>query len=463
MKNKRAVLVGLVLIALAACQSRPSGPVLVPLKIPALPNARFMVISDTHLYDTSLGTSGSALTDYLKNDRKLLLESTELLNVAIDRALAAKVDFVLVSGDLTKDGEQLNHQKMAQALARLRQGGVGVYVIDGNHDIENPHAVAFTDSGTTSVESVDPAGFAANYRDCGYGQALYRDPDSLSYVAEPVNGLWLLALDSADYENNLSRGAPETSGHLRPQTWIWLETRLKEAAEKNKAVIALMHHGVVEHFGGQKSMFPMYVVQNNEALQRLFGKYGVRLVFTGHFHANDVAGMWWKDSRSAQLRGKWLMDVETGSLVTWPSNIRTVEFADSEIRLSSQHINQLASYEAIGKDFSSESHDLIAASIRNIASRALLKYGSPAAEAQVLSAQVSSATMAHYQGNEHFIPNDAGLGTGDRILGMPNMSPAGNFLKTTRGMVMVGLWNDPAPADNKLVIHPDGRCETLGP
>ncbi len=76
---------------------------------------RFMVASDIHYFDPSLFSlpANSYLNNYLENDRKLILESSAILNSLISNVLKEKPDFLLIPGDLTKDGEKQDHQMVS--------------------------------------------------------------------------------------------------------------------------------------------------------------------------------------------------------------------------------------------------------------------------------------------------------------------------------------------------------------
>ena len=87
------------------------------------PDVTFMVFSDTHFYDASLGTVGKAWDAYMAEDRKLLKDSEETLQVAFDTVKRVKPSFVLVTGDLTKDGEKQCHEKFAAYLEDLKNAG----------------------------------------------------------------------------------------------------------------------------------------------------------------------------------------------------------------------------------------------------------------------------------------------------------------------------------------------------
>lgn len=150
---------------MTACSStKPIAPPRATDKSPAYPDARFVVISDLHFYDTSLGTEGNAFQDYLDNDRKLLVLSDEIIKTAMEKA-----DFVLVAGDLTKDGEELCHQGIARHLQTLVKSGKKVFVVPGNHDINNLESVRFIGDITEPVPSIDPSAFKNIYQQLGYG------------------------------------------------------------------------------------------------------------------------------------------------------------------------------------------------------------------------------------------------------------------------------------------------------
>ena len=107
---------------------------------PIYPDTHFAVLSDLHFYDKAPGISGRAFQKYLDHDRKLLVLSDELLAEAVKR-LSKELDFVFVSGDMTKDGERINQEGVVKALKRLESSGLKFYVAPENHDINNGAAV----------------------------------------------------------------------------------------------------------------------------------------------------------------------------------------------------------------------------------------------------------------------------------------------------------------------------------
>src|SRR5262249_45109134 len=77
---------------------------------------RFAVIADPHLYQARLGTSGKGFEEYLAQDPKLLAESEAILKAALENIVQHQVQFLIIAGDLTKDGELADHVLMAQHL-----------------------------------------------------------------------------------------------------------------------------------------------------------------------------------------------------------------------------------------------------------------------------------------------------------------------------------------------------------
>src|SRR4249919_2436104 len=60
---------------------------------------RFAVISDPHLYQSRLGTTGQAFEAYVTQDPKLLAESEAILEAALENIIQQHVQFLIISGD----------------------------------------------------------------------------------------------------------------------------------------------------------------------------------------------------------------------------------------------------------------------------------------------------------------------------------------------------------------------------
>ena len=356
---------------------------------PAYPSARFAVISDLHIFDTSLGAEGPLFEQYISSDRKLLIESIEILEAAVERLKKEDLDFVIVSGDLTKDGEKLNHERCASILSTLIDEGTKVYVVPGNHDILNSHAVMFQHDGAQPVPTATPEEFEEIYRELGYGEAIRRDSASLSYVVEPLPGLWIVAMDACRYRDNKAGKPPVVDGRFPEETLRWLDQVLNEAVSSGKAVLGVMHHGVLEHYKGQEKFYGDYLVDDWPMIAERLAAGGVRVVFTGHYHSQDIVKRAFNTRIGGERRTVFIFDVETGSMVTYPCAYRIIEITeDQAMRIRSRFIDAIPSRP---EGFHEYARDYVHSGIAGIAERTLTGYRVSEESAQNLAPQVANA------------------------------------------------------------------------
>ena len=88
-------------------------------------NVRFAIASDLHIaLPETIDTSA--------NRFHLTKFSIPTLEVVLEHLNSLNLDFLLLPGDLTQDGEKVNHRWLQSKLASLPYP---VYVIPGNHDI----------------------------------------------------------------------------------------------------------------------------------------------------------------------------------------------------------------------------------------------------------------------------------------------------------------------------------------
>ncbi len=400
---------------------------------PPYPDTRFFILSDTHLYDTSLGVAGPAFQSYLDNDRKLLVLSDEIIQTAVQSIAAQPADFVLVCGDLTKDGEMVCHRKMAEHLKRLKQSGKKIFVVPGNHDISNPEAVRFSENKTQKVAAAGPADFKAIYQEFGYAQAIAHDDHSLSYVAEPVEGLRLLALDSCRYKENRPGHHPITGGAFSKQTLAWIEQQLIAAKQEGKAVMAMLHHGIIVHYPANKDFYSQYIIADDETVAGLLGAYGVSMTFTGHFHAQDIT--------RKKIENRVIFDIETGSLVTAPCPYREISISQgSRVDIRSTAIQSIPS---MGDDFAEYADQYIFEGTKTLVDAALAKYKVGQEQSERINHQIAKAYMAHLKGNE-VMPATP--------LDTARFSTWLKFVSWMQEDLIYGWWSDLPPEDRDLTI-----------
>lgn len=302
-------------------------------------NLRIAVMSDLHYLSPDMIADTEDFEHAFNSDRKLLKESSAILHEMFEQVRADKPDILLVSGDLTKDGEQECHAALAKQLQQLQQDvpGLKIYVINGNHDIRNYNAKNFNTADGKAVPATrtHPEDFKRIY------DFVYSDPTviatftpaagneagSLSYVARPVEGLTIVAMDTCRYsKENTSNGTDEheTSGAISADLEKWVIEQTAAAKARGDLVIGLEHHGLVPHFDVEPTILPMYLVNGYERIAQEYADAGMSAVFTGHMHAVDIAAMTTK-------AGNTFYDIETGSALTYPCPIRFVDLRRSTV------------------------------------------------------------------------------------------------------------------------------------
>jgi hypothetical protein len=351
---------------------------------------------------------------------------------------------ILIPGDLSKDGEAQSHQSFAATLYQMQASGARIFVVPGNHDIENAGAMAYAGDTQTAVPTISAADFATIYDDFGYGAAIARDSQSLSYVAELVPGLWLLALDSCIYYPD-SVGGSAVSGRLPPGTSAWIATQLASATSRGVRVLAMMHHGLVEHFKSQALIFPEYVIDDRDTVGSLLSNGGVGAIFTGHFHANDIT-----QGRPVGA-SKSIYDIETGSLVTYTCPYRVVQVSSDVLTIATRHITDIA-YDLKGApDFQTYARTRLRSGLEELIAGLVEQppYSLSADDATRLSPWLADGLLAHYAGDE-VLPADASAES-------QALRASGDFVHQLTGSMLLSIYTDLVPADNNLTVDLSAR------
>ena len=144
-----------------------------------------VTVSDIHYFAPSMTDYGEAFDEMVKrDDGKLVPYISQLMDVFTEEMTELMPDAVILSGDLTLNGEKGAHEALAEKLKVLADQGVRVLVIPGNHDINNPNAASYFGEVREAAESVSAEEFLDIYHEFGYDQAISRDETSLSYICE---------------------------------------------------------------------------------------------------------------------------------------------------------------------------------------------------------------------------------------------------------------------------------------
>ena len=273
------------------------------------------VTSDVHYLAPSLHDDGKAYRDFITSgDGRQLGYVDEIVDAFANDIKKARPDVLIVSGDLTNNGERASHEELSQKLKGIEDAGTRVYVIPGNHDIQNPWARSFQGDKQIVADGVTDREFAEIYGDFGYKEAISRDKSSLSYLAAPTGDLWLLMLDSCVYKTNYEYDNSASYGRLQAQTLDWICNCAALAKDHNARIVAVMHHNLMEH---SYRMRNGYTLDNAEEAQQVFRECGISLTLSGHLHIQDI-----KKSRETPV----LYDIASSSLGVNPFQYGVLQY-----------------------------------------------------------------------------------------------------------------------------------------
>ena len=357
------------------------------------------VATDLHYLSPSLTDYGRPFMEIIEGaDGKVTHYTPQLLEAFVEQMLSRKPSALILSGDLTLNGAPKSHQEVAALLMRLKDEGIEVLVLPGNHDV-GQSAYRFGPEGASRIEGTSALRFAQIYRAFGYEQALSRDDASLSYLASLAPKLWCLMVDV---------NANESSNTVRSETLAWAEAQLKKAREACVTVLAVSHQNLLPH----SQLFSTgYVINNSASLAALYEEYGVRLILSGHMHLQHIA----------QTGG--LVDIATASLAIAPNQFGVIHLdGDRPLSYDTQKVdvggwarrNGLTDENLL--DFSRYARDFFDQTTRRQAERALEKADAADPEKQRMADLAVQLNAQYFSGTRRFMSEEADWALWQRFL-----------------------------------------------
>ncbi|MBC1413119.1 metallophosphoesterase [Listeria welshimeri] len=274
--------------------------------------------TDVHYFAPSLTDNGAAFKQYVAaGDGKQLAYSDEITDAFLEDVEAKKTDVLIISGDLTNNGEKTSHEELAKKLAQAEKAGTQVFVVPGNHDINNPWARKFEKDKQLPTDTITPTDFSKIYGDFGYKDAISSDDFSLSYLAAPSSKVWLLMLDTAIYKTNMQQGTPTTEGGLTTGTLDWVK-ECSALAEKNGAkLIPVMHHNLTNHSDVIQRGF---TINYNQQVIDTLTAGNMEFSLSGHIHTQNI-----RTAKSTD--GKEITDIVTNALSVYPHKYGNITYS----------------------------------------------------------------------------------------------------------------------------------------
>lgn len=165
------------------------------------------------------------------------------------------------------------------------------------------------DRGSSSTYSYEDALIYAAYTKRMYEVSKGFSVPDLSYVVEPVKGIWMVAIDGNTYIPKNSKADPSDLSNYQgasigynnvlshKQHLIqWIKKVSEDAKKNNKTLIAFTHYPMIDFNDGASSEIGKLLGRKKWQLERVpeedvadaFMKAGLQIHFAGHMHINDT-------------------------------------------------------------------------------------------------------------------------------------------------------------------------------
>ncbi|NML58423.1 metallophosphoesterase [Chryseobacterium sp. RJ-7-14] len=312
---------------------------------------------------------------------------------ALDDIAGKGIKIVTMPGDFSDDGQAYNLRGLHKILAKYHQQyGVEFYMTTGNHDPVGPFRqdsgkddflgedgyplgiyskgnIGKTNRKITTrdiaesgyleiLDELKDFGFYPKKNDLFWGtpftkyspkeysyEKALQDVDytkrmynvtegfpvpDLSYVAEPVQGIWLMAIDGNTYipknlhesfrnpgnYNGASIGYNNVLTHKK-HLIDWVKRTLDEAKKNDKIVIAFTHYPMIDFNDGATPELKSLLGEKKWQMERVpeedvakaFAEAGLQIHFAGHMHINDTG--------IRNIDGSMLVNVQVPSLAAY--------------------------------------------------------------------------------------------------------------------------------------------------
>ncbi len=234
--------------------------------------------TDLHYLSPQLTDYGALFTDVIMaGDAKITEYSPQILDAFCSAVISRKPDALILTGDITFNGELLSLQEASEKLAAVKKAGIPVLVLPGNHDINYYKAYRYSGDQAYNTKNISQEQFREICWEFGPSKAVMVDKNSFSYVYALTEDFWILTLDA---------NTEAASGRIRSETLLWAEEQLRTAQKRGIVVLAATHQNVLPQ---SKMMSFGYVISNHKEVSALFRNYGVKWNLSGHVHMQHKA------------------------------------------------------------------------------------------------------------------------------------------------------------------------------
>ncbi|MCR5484714.1 MAG: metallophosphoesterase [Clostridiales bacterium] len=273
----------------------------------------FAVLTDIHYYSKKNWVDGDPYAYPPAHEQLYRRGSEEIIrSVFDDLCKDGMPQIVLISGDLTNNGEVTSHEEIRELLRELKSRGKRVYVTTATHDYRgNGLSYGFDKNN----KKVDVPAFVREdlrefYREFGMDEAVDVHYETMCYSVDLTPEYRLLALnDDKGYDH----------AGFTDECFDWIKRQAEDAKQKNMFIIAMTHHPVLSPSPLYRLIAPGDLLEKGEVRAKAFADLGISFMFTGHSHIHNISSV-------TSDGGNVFYDISTSALVGFPPNYRTVRF-----------------------------------------------------------------------------------------------------------------------------------------
>lgn len=292
------------------------------------PQLTYYIATDLHYLSDSLLSSENEvyIKENLTSDGRVMEYDNEIIDAFIDKINMDNPDYLMLTGDLTLNGEIPSHIDLANKLKKIKK--TKVLVIPGNHDILNFNAKSFYNDYFQYIDATSIEQFKEIYADFGYTGAYSYDTNTLSYIYETSDNTWAMMLDTSLYKYNMEMGMTLIGGQIENDTLSWIEENLIYAKNNNISVTTFMHHNLLVHNELFKSSYTLY---NYEQVLSLLNKYNVKINFSGHLHIQSI--------KNNYSENNVIYDICNGSILDYGNRYGILNIYEDKYQHTSKQVN----------------------------------------------------------------------------------------------------------------------------
>lgn len=300
-----------------------------------------VVLTDTHYYSKKNWVDGDPFAFPPAREQLFRRGSEEILRYVFDEICKdGTPQIVLISGDLTNNGEVTSHEEMRELLRGLKQRGKRVYVTTATHDYRGEGVSYGFDKNNQKVDvpAFKRDDLRAYYREFGMDEAVSIHEPTMCYAVDLTPEYRLLALnDDKGYDH----------AGFTDECFDWIRAQAEEAKRNGQFILAMTHHPVLSPSPLYRLIASGDLLEKGEERAAQFADMGVNCMFTGHSHIHNISSLT-SDS------GNTFYDVSTSAVVGFPPNYRTVHFDPDagEIAISTVTVDQVPGLDTDGLSLS---------------------------------------------------------------------------------------------------------------